>query len=233
MSNCQNEEFHSVFPENIEAVRYDLEHEDIMLSARMVDAAAHGCWRQVKQLLADGADPRICRRSAGGRCESALYLALKAKEFDVADVLLMAGDCLDDLRTEESDALSGAAVNFLVWAAAHGRNAFEEKDKPLSECIRCGLWAQAREAMEYAPRKELNLSVEMIALYLRPWNAMWYLQILDELKAHGANLELLAPLAMDMQPALLSLPPAVRAEFMERFGEYITEDGSDGQSEDA
>ena len=228
MSRSQNEAFHSAFPENIEAVRYDLEHEDIMLSARLVDAAAHGCWPQVKQLLADGADPRICRRSYGGRCESALYLALKAREFEVADVLLMAGDRLDDLRSEESDDLSGAAVNFLVWAAAHGRNAFEEKNKPLSECIRCGLWAQAREAMKYAPRKELNFSVEMIALYLGPWNAVEYLQLLDELKARGANLELLAPLAMDMQPALLSLPPAIRAEFMERFGEFIMEDGTDG-----
>ena len=228
MNISQNESFPSAFPENIEAVRYDLEHEDIMLSARLVDAAAHGCWPEVKRLLAVGADPRICRRSNGGRCESALYLALKAKEFEIADVLLKAGDRLDDLRAEESDALSGAAVNFLVWTAAHGQNAFEEKDKPLSECIRCGLWAQTREAMKHASRKELNLSVEMIALYLRPWNAMEYLQILDELKAQGANLELLAPLGRDMEPAISSLPPAIRTEFMERFGEYITEDGTDG-----
>ena len=228
MNISQNESFPSAFPENIEAVRYDLEHEDIMLSARLVDAAAHGCWPEVKRLLAAGADPRICRRSNGGRCESALYLALKAKEFEIADVLLKAGDRLDDLRAEESDALSGAAVNFLVWTAAHGQNAFEEKDKPLSECIRCGLWAQTREAMKHASRKELNLSVEMIALYLRPWNAMEYLQILDELKAQGANLELLAPLGRDMEPAISSLPPAIRTEFMERFGEYITEDGTDG-----
>ena len=228
MSISQNESFPSAFPENIEAVRYDLEHEDIMLSARLVDAAVHGCWPEVKRLLAAGADPRICRRSKGGRCESALYLALKAKEFEIADVLLKAGDRLDDLRAEESDALSGAAVNFLVWTAAHGNNVFTEKNKPLSECIRCGLWAQAREAMKSASRKELNLSVEMIVLYLRPWNAGEYLHLLDELKACGANLELLAPLGQELQPAISMLPSAIQAEFMERFGEFIMEDGTDG-----
>ena len=228
MSNSKNESFPSAFPENIQAVRYDLEHEDIMLSARLVDAAAHGCWPQVKQLLADGADPRICRYSDGGSCESALYFALKAEKFDVADALLEAGDRLDDLQAGESDSLPGEAVNFLVRAAAHGNNVFTEKNKPLSECIRCGLWAQAREAMKSASRKELNLSVEMIVLYLRPWNAGEYLHLLDELKACGANLELLAPLGQEMQPAISSLPSAIQAEFMERFGEFIMEDGTDG-----
>ena len=228
MSNSKNESFPSAFPENIQAVRYDLEHEDIMLTARLVHAAAHGCWPQVKQLLADGADPRICRYSDGGSCESALYFALKAEKFDVADALLEAGDRLDDLQAGESDSLPGEAVNFLVRAAAHGNNVFTEKNKPLSECIRCGLWAQAREAMKSASRKELNLSVEMIVLYLRPWNAGEYLHLLDELKACGANLELLAPLGQEMQPAISSLPSAIQAEFMERFGEFIMEDGTDG-----
>ena len=228
MSNSKNESFPSAFPENIQAVRYDLEHEDLMLSARLVDAAAHGCWPQVKQLLADGADPRICRYSDGGSCESALYFALKAEKFDGADALLEAGDRLDDLQAGESDSLPGEAVNFLVRAAAHGNNVFTEKNKPLSECIRCGLWAQAREAMKSASRKELNLSVEMIVLYLRPWNAGEYLHLLDELKACGANLELLAPLGQEMQPAISSLPSAIQAEFMERFGEFIMEDGTDG-----
>ena len=224
MSRSQNEAFHSAFPDNIEAVRYDLEHEDVMLSARLVDAAAHGCWPQVKQLLADGADPRICRYTGGGRCKSALYFALKAEEFDIAEALLKAGDRLDDLRTEESDGLPGAAVNFLVRAAAHGKNALEEKAKPLSECIRCGLWAQTHEAMKSASRKELNLSVEMIGLHLKPWNAMEYLQILDELEAHGANLELLGTLRDELLPAILSLPPVIRAKFLDRTGVFITDE---------
>ena len=230
MNNSKNESFPSAFPENIQAVRYDLEHEDIMLSARLVDAAAHGCWPQVKQLLADGADPRICRYSDGCCCESALYFALKSRAFDIADALLKAGDRLDDLQAGESDSLPGEAVNFLVRAAAHGKNAFEDKGKPLSECIRCGLWTQTHEALKYASRKELNLSVEMIVLYLDSWNAAEYLQLLGELEARGANLELIGPLQEEFLPAILSLPPAIRAQFMERFGEYIEEDGSDGQS---
>ena len=84
--------------------------------------------------------------------------------------------------------------------------------------------------MKYASRKELNLSVEMICLYLQPWNAAEYLQLLGELEARGANLELIGPLREEFLPAILSLPPAIRAQFMERFGEYIKEDSTDGQS---
>lgn len=228
MDNSKNESFPAPLPDNIEAVRYDLEQENVVLSARLVDAAAHGCWPEVRRLLMNGADPRICRYTGGGRCESALYFALKAEKFDAAYELLKAGDRLDDLRAGEHDALSGASVNFLVRALSNGVNPFAEKEKPLSECIRCGLWAQAREAMKTASRKELNLSVEMIFLYLQPWNAARYLQFLDELKARGANLELIAPLHDEIEPVLLSLPPVVRAGFMERIGEYITEDTADG-----
>ena len=229
MDKSKKESFLSAFPDNIEAVRYDLEHEDVMLSARLVDAAARGRWTQVRRLQADGADPRICRYIANGRCVSALYFALKAEKYDIAYELLQAGDRLDDLRVGEYDALSGAAVNFLVRAQANGINPFAEKEKPLSECIRCGLWAQAREAMKSATRKELNLSVEMIFLYLQPENAVRYLQFLDELKARGANLELIVPFREEIEPVLLRFSPMVRAEFMERIGEYITEDSIDGQ----
>lgn len=218
-----NELYRSAFPDNIEAVRYDLEHEDIMLSARLVDAAAHGRWPEVKHLLADGADPRICRYIDGISCKSALYFALKTKEFDTAEVLLKAGDRLDDLRAGESDALPADAVNFLVRTMAHGDQVFMEKDKPLSECIRCGLWAQAREAMKSASRKELNLSVEMIALYLQPGNAAEYLRILGELEACHANLGLLGPLREEIERAISSLPAEVQAEFMAKIGVFITE----------
>ena len=229
MDNSKNESFPSPLPDNIEALRYDLEQGNVLLSARLVDAAAHGRWPEVRQLLADGADPRICRYTAGRRCKSALYFALKAEEFDLAETLLKAGDRLDDLRVEKHDALSGAAVNFLVRARANGIDPFMEKDKPLSECIRCGLWAQTREAMKTASRKEVNLSVEMICLYLRPVNAVRYLQLLDQLKSCGANLELITPLRDEIEPLIQRFPPVLRAEFMERIGEYITEDRTDGQ----
>ena len=222
--NSKIESLHSAFPENIEAVRYDLEQEDVMLSARLVDAAAHGRWPEVMLLLQNGADPRICRHTGEGRCESALYFALKAEKFDVADALLKAGDRLDDLRVSGNDALPGKAVNFLVHAEANGNHVFAEKDKPLSECIRCGLWAQSHAAIKNASRKELNLSVEMIALYLQPWNAPEYLQLLGELQARGANLELLALLREEIQQALSNLPQVIQEEFMEKFGKFITED---------
>ena len=223
MNDSKNELYRSAFPDHIEAVRYDLEHEDIGLSARLVDAAAHGRWPEVKHLLADGADPRICRYIDGNCCKSALFFALTAQEFDTAETLLEAGDRLDDLRAGEADVLPADAVNFLVRSMAHGDQVFMEKDKPLSECIRCGLWAQAREAMKTASRKELNLSVEMIALYLQPWNAAEYLQILGELEARNANLELLGPLREEMEQAISSLPAAIQAEFMDKIGVFITE----------
>lgn len=224
-----NKTYPSAFPENIEAVRYDLEHKDIMLSARLVDAAVSGSWSLVSHLLADGADPRICRYNDGGRCGSALFFALKAKEFGIARALLEAGDRLDDLRAGDSDALPGDALNFLVRAEACGTHVFSEKDKPLSECIRCGLWAQAREAMKRASRKELNLSIEMICLYLQPWNAEEYLRILDELEAHGAIIELIASNRDDIKPAVSKLLAAIQAKFMERIGKFIAEEDADGQ----
>ena len=223
MSNSENQSFSSAFPEKIKPVRYDLAHEDVRLSARLVDAAANGNWTQVQHLLADGADPRICRYIDGVRCESALYFALKAKEFNIADALYRAGDRLDDLCAGDTDTLSGDAVNFLVRAEARGDHVFLDKDKPLSECIRCGLWAQTHEAVKSAPRIELNLSVEMICLYLEPWNAVEYLRILDELKARGANFELIGTIQEEIIPAISSLTPALQAEFMKRIGDYIAE----------
>ena len=105
MINSKNESYTSAFPENIQAVRYDLEHKDIELSAKLVDAAAKGNWTQVKDLLASGADPRICRYDDGKCCESALYFALKANKFDIAEKLFQAGDRLDDLHARDSDVL--------------------------------------------------------------------------------------------------------------------------------
>ena len=222
--NSKIESLHSALPENIEAVRYDLEQADNIFSARLVDAAAHDRWKEEMLLLLNGTDPRVCRYTGDGHCKSALYFALKAENFDAADALLKAGDRLDDLRVSGNDALPGKAVNFLVRAEANGNHVFAEKDKPLSECIRCGLWEQSHAAIKNASRKELNLSVEMIALYLQPWNAPEYLQLLDELQTRGANLELLALFREEIQQALSSLPQGIQAEFIKKFGKFITED---------
>ncbi|MBQ9337251.1 MAG: hypothetical protein IJS14_08155 [Lentisphaeria bacterium] len=226
MDNTKIETISNALPEDIFPVRYDLEKGDVMLSARLVDAAAHGRWPEVTRLLSDGADPRICRHSDGVTCESALYFAIKAKEFDIAHALFEAGDRLDDLRASEFDTLPAESVNFLARASAYGDNFFVEDGKPISECIRCGLWAQTREALDHASRKELNLSVEMIGLHFRAWNAPEYLALLDELRAHGANTELIARTRQEMRQWVLSLPSPLRAQITDRVPEFLSGEDS-------
>ena len=189
MNNNELARFSDIeLPAGIEAVRFDLRRKDVALSAKLVAAAVQGDWPLAASLLEQKADPRICRHTDGMSCESALYLALKAEQFSLAAALYDAGDRLDDLRVEENAMFPAEALDFLSRAAAHGEDYFCEDGKPLSECVRCGLWAQTQVELETAPQAELDLAVEMIAIHLRKWNADVYLEILTDLKARGANI---------------------------------------------
>ena len=175
------------FMKNVNAVRFDLRHKDVSLSARLLEAADKEDWTRVTALLEQGADPRICRISDGTTCESALYLAMKAKQFHAAEALYRAGDRLDDLLVGEFT-IPADALQFLAFQSAIGRNYFKEEEKPLSECVRCGLWAQVSEKMETASKEELDLSAAMIGLYLTHRNIKTYLPILRDLKNRGADI---------------------------------------------
>ena len=72
--------------ERIWQIREDLSG-NVLLSAKLVKAAFEKNWKEVDTLLADGADPRICRRGDAFGVESALYYALKDKRFDIAEKL--------------------------------------------------------------------------------------------------------------------------------------------------
>ena len=174
-------------PKFVFAVRFDLRDGDVSLSAKLLAAADKQDWNSVTALLEQGADPRICRISDGNTRESALFIALKAKQFKIAKALYNAGDRLDDLLTGENT-IPADTLQFLVWQSAIGRNYFIEEEKPLSECVRCGLWNQVSEKIGNASKEELDLSAMMIGYHLRQWNAESYLQILRDLKKLGADL---------------------------------------------
>ena len=70
--------------ENIHVIREDLTG-DPLASAKLVKAAFDCNWGEVEKLLASGADPRICRWGSAYGVESALYYALKDKNFDIAE----------------------------------------------------------------------------------------------------------------------------------------------------
>lgn len=172
-------------PEHVNAVRFDLRHHDVRHSARLLEAAGREEWDAVASLLRQGADPRICRLSDGTTCESALYLALKARRFEIAEALYDAGDRLDDLRTGDN-AIPAEVLDFLAFQAADGNDFFQDGSKPLSECVRCGLWAQVAAKMAAAPQDELDRAAAMIGLWLDHRNVKPYLLVLRELRDRGA-----------------------------------------------
>ena len=179
--------YNQELPEYVFAVRFDLRDKNVSLSAKLLEAADKEDWNSVTALLEQGADPRICRISDGITRESALFLALKAKNFKVAEALYNAGDRLDDLLIGENT-IPADTLQFLVWQSAIGCNYFIEEEKPLSECVRCGLWTQVEEKIGNASKEELDLSAAMIGYHLREWNAKPYLLILQDLKELGADL---------------------------------------------
>lgn len=173
----------------IRVIRQDLSG-DALLSAKLVKAAFEKQWEEVDKLLSQGADPRICRRGDAYGVESALYFALKEKNFDMAEKLYAAGDRLDDLIVEDDDRLPGETLDFLACNMRIGCNYFLDESKNLPECCRCAAFVQIEELMPKASQDELNRSIAPIVhswiRYFR--NPEIFNNILEDLLARGAKL---------------------------------------------
>lgn len=175
--------------ERIHVIREDLPG-DALASAKLVKAARENNWQEVEKLLTDGADPRICRSGDAFGVESALYYALKAKRFDIAEKLYEAGDRLDDLIVEGEENIPSAALEFLNFAMRHGDNYFYDESKTLSECCRCSNFAQIEKLMPTADKKELGKAFyNTVFAWIRHFSqSKLYCLILSDLLSCGAAL---------------------------------------------
>ena len=175
--------------ERIRIIREDLTG-DALASAKLVKAARENNWAELETLLESGADPRICRFGDAFGVESALYYALKAKRFDVAEKLYEAGDRLDDLIVETADNIPAEALEFLNLAMRHGDNYFYDESKTLSECCRCSNFAQIEKLMPTASQEELNKAFKNTVYswirYFKRFDV--YSRILEDLLSHGAKI---------------------------------------------
>ena len=175
--------------DRIHVIRQDLTG-DPLLSGKLVKAALKNQWDEVEKLLAQGADPRICRCGDAYGEESALFYAIVAKRYDVAKKLYEAGDRLDDLIPEGTEVMPTEALLFLAAAMRCGDNYFLDESKNLPECCRCSAFAQIEQLMPQASQEELNQS---IAPTVHSWfrhfkNPEDHNQILEDLLARGARL---------------------------------------------
>jgi hypothetical protein len=177
--------------DRIHVIRQDLSG-DALLSAKLVRAAFENHWEEVEKLLSEGADPRICRRGDVVGAESALYFAIKAERFDMAEKLYAAGDRLDDLFLEDNEKMPAAALDFLAFAMRNGDNYFFDESKNLPECCRCSAFVQIEKLMPQASREELNQSISPTVhewMRMRNFrNVEPYSMILEDLLARGARL---------------------------------------------
>lgn len=177
--------------DRIHVIRQDLTG-DPLLSGKLVKAALKNQWEEVERLLSEGADPRICRAGDAYGVESALYYALIAKRYDIAEKLYDAGDRLDDLITEDEDEIrmSTETLTFLAFSMRDGNNYFLDESKNLPECCRCSAFVQIEQLMPQASPEELNQSIApTVHSWIRHFkNPEVYNQILEDLLARGAKL---------------------------------------------
>ena len=175
--------------DRISVIRQDLTG-DPLLSGRLVKAARENQWEEVEKLLSEGADPRICRWGDAYGVESALYYALIAKRYDVAEKLYAAGDRLDDLVIEDEGVMPKETLLFLAFSMRKGDNYFLDESKNLPECCRCSAFDQIGELMPQASPEELNQSIApTVHSWIRHFkNPEVYNQILEDLLARGAKL---------------------------------------------
>ena len=175
--------------ERIWQVREDLSG-NVLLSAKLVKAAFEKNWKEVETLLADGADPRICRRGDAFGVESALYYVLKDKRFDIAEKLYDAGDRLDDLVSEDETPLPPTVLDFLAFAMRNGCNYFYDESKTLSECCRCSAFEQIEKLMPSADKEELGKAlINTVYAWIRHFSkSKLYCVILSDLLSCGAIL---------------------------------------------
>ena len=118
---------------HIHVIREDLKG-DRLQSAKLVKAAYESNWKEVETLLEQGADPKICRYGDAIDKKSALYFAMVAEQFDLAEKLYDAGDRLDDVIPDEDEKIPARALHFLSHEMRWGKNYFYDPGKPLSEC---------------------------------------------------------------------------------------------------
>ena len=175
--------------ERIWQIREDLSG-NVLLSAKLVNAAFEKNWKEVETLLSDGADPRICRRGDAFGVESALYYALKDKRFDIAEKLYAAGDRLDDLVSEDESPLPPTVLDFLAFAMRNGCNYFYDESKTLSECCRCSAFEQIEKLMPNADKEELcKAFINTVYAWIRHFSqSKLYCVILSDLLSCGATL---------------------------------------------
>ena len=180
---------HMELDDRIHVIRQDLTG-DPLLSGKLVKAALENQWEEVEKLLSEGADPRICRCGDAYGVESALYYALIAKRYDIAEKLYDAGDRLDDLITEDEDNMPAETLAFLAFSMRNGKNYFLDESKNLPECCRCSAFVQIGELMPQASPEELNQSIApTVHSWIRHFkNPEVYNQILEDLLARGARL---------------------------------------------
>lgn len=174
---------------HIHVIREDLKG-DRLQSAKLVKAAYESNWKEVETLLEQGADPKICRYGDAIDKKSALYFAMVAEQFDLAEKLYDAGDRLDDVIPDEDEKIPARALHFLSHEMRWGKNYFYDPGKPLSECCRCSAFEQIADLMETASQEELNKS---IGITVSSWchyfhNSVTYADIIEGLLAHGATL---------------------------------------------
>lgn len=198
----------------IRVIRQDLKG-DALQSARLVLAAQEKKWQEVENLLAQGADPRICRwADVAGETASALFFALESKQYELAFKLFKAGDRLDDLRLDSDfGSVPAQVLDFLAFEARDGRNYFRDDSKSFSECCRCSSFEQIGELIETASQDELNKSIEfMVRNYIYFKNPV-HIEILEDLIEIGAKLsdqkkeELLAIIDACRRWPLVMRPP--------------------------
>ena len=175
--------------DHIHVIRQDLPG-DPLLSGKLVKAARENQWSEVEKLLSEGADPRICRWGDAYGVESALYYALIAKRYDVAEKLYAAGDRLDDLVIEDEGVMPKETLLFLAFSMRKGDNYFLDESKNLPECCRCSAFDQIGELMPQASPEELNQSIApTVHSWIRHFNRHEvYNEILEDLLARGARL---------------------------------------------
>ena len=175
--------------ERIHIIREDLTG-DALASAKLVKTAKENNWEEVEKLLADGADPRICRFGDAFGVESALYYALKDKRFDIAEKLYDAGDRLDDLVSEDETPLPPTVLDFLAFAMRNGCNYFYDESKTLSECCRCSAFEQIEKLMPGADKEELEKAfINTVYAWIRHFSqSKLYCVILSDLLSCGATL---------------------------------------------
>ena len=121
--------------------------------------------------------------------EPALYYALRARKYELARKLYLAGDRLDDLRIEpDFDTVPAEVLTFLNNEMHCGRNYFYDESKPLSECCRSGAFKPISRLIQTASQDELNKSIEPVIHRWIHSKAPVYVDILEFIIGNGGRL---------------------------------------------